>query len=69
MSSEKVIAGDCSDIGIGGSSFGGITMRTTMTIDIVPMAESPSFAFAMGDKLGTPQFNERCKALASCFQW
>ena len=69
MSSEEVVAGNCLDDGIGGSSFGGITMRPTMPIDTVPVSKSPSFAFTMGDKLGPPQFNEGRKALTARFQW
>ena len=69
MSSEEVVAGNCLDDGIGGSSFGGITMRPTMPIDVVPVAQPSSFALAMGDKLSPPQFDEGRKALTARFKW
>ena len=40
-------------------------MRPTMPIDIVPVAQPPSFALAMGDKLSPPQFNEGRNALTA----
>ena len=69
MSSEKMVAGNSLDYGIGGSYFVGVTMRAAMPIDTVPVAKTPSFAFAMGNQLGPPQFNEGGKALTARFQW
>ena len=69
MPTKSVVTGYRLDDSIGGSSFGSVAMEPTVPINIIPMAQPPSFALAMGDKLSPPQVDEGGKALTARFQW
>ena len=68
MSTKLVVVGYRLDDSIGGSSFGSVAMRPTVPINILPTAQPPSFALAMGTKLSTPQVDEGGQALTARFQ-